>query len=70
MLFQIVTLPVEFDASHRALVMLENYGMMGRDEVSQVRSVLTAAAMTYVAAAASAILQLLRLQLLAGERRD
>ena len=69
-LFQIVTLPVEFDASHRALVMLENYGMMGRDEVSQVRSVLTAAAMTYVAAAASAILQLLRLQLLAGERRD
>jgi Zn-dependent membrane protease YugP len=69
-LFQIVTLPVEFDASHRALVMLENYGMMGIDEVSQVRSVLTAAAMTYVAAAASAILQLLRLQLLAGERRD
>ena len=69
-LFQIVTLPVEFDASHRALGMLENYGMMGRNEVSQVRSVLTAAAMTYVAAAASSILQLLRLQLLAGERRD
>lgn len=69
-LFQIVTLPVEFDASHRALVMLGDYGMMGNNEVRQVRKVLSAAAMTYVAAAASAILQLLRLMFLAGRRDD
>ena len=69
-LFQIVTLPVEFDASHRALVMLGDYGMMGNEEVSQVRKVLTAAAMTYVAAAASSILQLLRLVFLAHSRVD
>lgn len=69
-LFQIVTLPVEFDASHRALVMLGDYGMMGNEEVSQVRKVLTAAAMTYVAAAASSILQLLRLVFLAHSRDD
>ena len=69
-LFQIVTLPVEFDASHRALVMLGDYGMMGNEEVSQVRKVLTAAAMTYVAAAASSILQLLSLVFLAHSRDD
>ena len=69
-LFQIVTLPVEFDASHRALVMLGDYGMMGNEEVSQVRKVLTAAAMTYVAAAASSIHQLLRLVFLAHSRDD
>ena len=69
-LFQIVTLPVEFDASHRALVMLGDYGMMGNEEVSQVRKVLTAAAMTCVAAAAWSILQLLRLVFLAHSRDD
>ena len=69
-LFQIVTLPVEFDASHRALVMLGDYAMMGNEEASQVRKVLTAAAMTYVAAAASSILQLLRLVFLAHSRDD
>ncbi|MGI6106978.1 MAG: zinc metallopeptidase [Lachnospiraceae bacterium] len=64
-LFQLVTLPVEFNASHRALQMLEDYGMLGRDEVADSRKVLTAAALTYVAAALSSILQLLRLLLLA-----
>jgi hypothetical protein len=67
-LFQIVTLPVEFNASSRALAMLGNYGMMERDEVKGCRNVLKAAALTYVAAAASAILQLLRLVLLFGRR--
>lgn len=67
-LFQIVTLPVEFNASGRALAMLGNYGMMERDEVNGCRKVLKAAALTYVAAAASSILQLLRLVLLFGRR--
>lgn len=69
-LFQIVTLPVEYNASGRALAMLGDYGMMERDEVKGCRKVLKAAALTYVAAAASAILQLLRLVLLFGKRRD
>lgn len=60
-LFQIVTLPVEFDASHRALKILGNTGMLYEDEVRDTRKVLTAAALTYVAGAASAILQLLRI---------
>lgn len=67
-LFQVVTLPVEFNASGRALAMLGDYGMMERDEVSGCRKVLKAAALTYVAAAASSILQLLRLVLLFGRR--
>ena len=62
--FQLVTLPVEFDASHRALVMLSDYGILANDEVDKSRKVLTAAALTYVAAAASSILQLLRLALI------
>lgn len=68
-LFQIVTLPVEFNASRRALVCLEEYGVVTRDEKNQSAKVLRAAAMTYVAAAASSILQLLRLFLLFGGRR-
>ena len=68
-LFQIVTLPVEFNASSRALNMLRDYGMLAPDEVSQSGKVLKAAAMTYVAAAAAAILQLLRLFMLTGRRR-
>lgn len=67
-LFQVITLPVEFNASSRALAMLGDYGMMERDEVSGCSKVLKAAALTYVAAAASAILQLLRLVLLFGKR--
>lgn len=72
-LFQLVTLPVEFNASGRALAMLGDYGMLERDETNECRKVLSAAALTYVAAAASAILQLLRLVLLFGNnnrRRD
>ena len=68
-LFQIVTLPVEFNASGRALKLLGGTGMLYEQEVSDVRKVLTAAALTYVASAASALLQLLRLVLLSGRRR-
>ena len=67
-LFQLVTLPVEFNASARALEQLESNGILYRDEVSQTRTVLSAAALTYVAAAATAILQLLRLIILFGGR--
>ncbi len=68
--FQVVTLPVEFNASRRALAMLEDYGILGGEEVDASRKVLSAAAMTYVASAASAVVQLLRLVLLNGRRRD
>ena len=67
-LFQLVTLPVEFNASARALEQLESNGILYRDEVSQTRKVLSAAALTYVAAAATAISQLLRLIILFGGR--
>lgn len=67
-LFQLVTLPLEFNASARALEQLESNGILYRDEVSQTRKVLSAAALTYVAAAATAILQLLRLIILFGGR--
>ena len=71
-LFQIVTLPVEFDASRRALAMLDGYGLMEKDETGGCRKVLRAAAFTYVAAAATSVLQLLRLVMLfgGGKRRD
>lgn len=71
-LFQLVTLPVEFNASARAVAKIDQYGLLGHEEIKGCRKVLTAAAMTYVAAAASAILQLLRLVLLFGgnRRRD
>lgn len=68
-LFQIVTLPVEFNASHRAVKALGTTGMLREDEVKGVRSVLTAAALTYVASAAAMILQLLRLLILTNGRR-
>lgn len=67
-LFQLVTLPVEFNASARAVACLNSYGILVGDEVGHCRKVLKAAALTYVAAAASAILQLLRLILLFGRR--
>lgn len=67
-LFQIVTLPVEFNASGRALHLLSETGILQRDEVGKTRKVLGAAALTYVAAAATAILQLLRLVMLFGGR--
>lgn len=67
-LFQVVTLPVEFDASRRALVQLSSTGAVLPEEVSQAKKVLDAAALTYVAAAAMAALQLLRLILLRNSR--
>ena len=71
-LFQLVTLPVEFNASSRALVCLEQYGILASNEKEQSAKVLRAAALTYVAAAAASILQLLRLIMLfgGGRRRD
>ncbi len=68
-LFQLVTLPVELDASARAVRLLDAEGILAGDEVSGTRKVLHAAALTYVAAAASSILQLLRLVILFGGRR-
>lgn len=67
-LFQLVTLPVEFNASRRAVLLLDQQGILAGEEVGQCRKVLNAAAMTYVAAAAASILQLLRLVLLFGNR--
>lgn len=68
-LFQIVTLPVEFNASHRAMQMIRSTGMLTENESVMTRKVLTAAALTYVAGAASAVLQLLRLLIIFGGRR-
>jgi len=65
-LFQLVTLPVEFNASSRALALLEGEGVLAREEIGGARAVLSAAALTYVAATLSAILQLLRLLLMSG----
>lgn len=68
-LFQAVTLPVEFNASSRALAMLETQGMLSRgEELDGAGKVLRAAALTYVAAMAVALLQLVRLLLLRGDR--
>ncbi|MBR4573955.1 MAG: zinc metallopeptidase [Lachnospiraceae bacterium] len=72
-LFQIVTLPVEFDASHRALVTLSEMGILGDEESEGARKVLRSAAMTYVASAAASILSLIRLILISRggrSRRD
>ena len=71
-LFQLITLPVEFNASARAVRILENTGMLDQEELRGTRKVLSAAAMTYVAAAAASILSMLRLILLFGgnRRRD
>lgn len=68
-LFQLVTLPVEFNASRRALVILEGWGTMSAGEQKAAKSVLSAAAMTYVAALATSLLSLLRLVLIFGGRR-
>lgn len=69
-IFQLVTLPVEFNASGRALKILESSGMLSVDELKGTKKVLGAAAMTYVAGAATAVLQLLRILIIAGGRRD
>jgi len=68
LVFQLITLPVEFDASRRALAMLRGTGLMMDNEVADARKVLNAAAWTYVAAVAMAVSQLLRLLLLRSSR--
>lgn len=69
-LFQIITLPVEFNASNRAMVQLSDIGILEGKELNQGRRVLTAAALTYVAAALTAVLQLLRLVAIANRDND
>ncbi len=70
LVFTLVTLPVEFNASGRALSVLEEQGYLSRDEMDGARAVLNAAALTYVAAAISSLLQLVRLLIIARDRRD
>lgn len=69
-IFQIVTLPVEFNASKRALDMLEEYSFLDKTEINGANKVLGAAALTYVAAALTGILQLLRLIVILNNRED
>lgn len=69
-LFTLITLPVEFNASKRAMAALSSGGYLDADELDGAGRVLKAAAMTYVAAALSAVLQLLRLLALSNRRRD
>lgn len=69
-LFQLVTLPVEFNASGRAIRILGQSGMLNEAEIADTKKVLGAAALTYVAGAAASILQLIRIVLLTGGRRD
>ena len=69
-LFQLITLPVEFNASRRAVAQIGEIGILGSDELPYTKKVLKAAAMTYVASAAAGILQLLRLVLIAKRNDD
>ena len=68
--FSLVTLPVEFDASKRAVAMLSEGGYVTQEELRGVKAVLDAAALTYVAAAISSLLQLVRLLLISRNNRD
>jgi len=69
-IFQLITLPVEFNASSRAVTLLGQVGILGDQELGYTRKVLGAAALTYVAALAATVLQLLRLVILFGGRRN
>ena len=69
-LFQLVTLPVEFNASHRAFLALKETGMINAEEEKGVKEVLGAAAFTYVAAMFTSLLSLLRLIFISRRRRD
>jgi len=69
-LFQLITLPVEFNASRRAIAAIRDAGILDDEEIAGTKKVLRAAAMTYVASAAMAALQLLRLLAISGRRRD
>lgn len=70
LIFQLVTLPVEFDASRRAIRVIDESGMLHGEELEGARAMLRAAAFTYVAATLSTALQLLRLFLLYGNRNS
>ncbi|RDU24322.1 zinc metallopeptidase [Anaerosacchariphilus polymeriproducens] len=70
LVFQVVTLPVELDASRRATIVLESAGILGDEEIVYTKKVLGAAALTYIAGVASSLLQLLRLLIIAGGRRS
>ena len=70
LVFQLITLPVEFNASRRAIAAIEQGGILTQDEQVGAKKTLKAAAMTYVAATAVALAQLLRLLILFGRRRD
>lgn len=67
-IFQLITLPVEYNASHRAMALLQSNGMLAQDEVKGARRVLSAAALTYVAAALTAVLELARFIIIAQGR--
>lgn len=69
-LFQLITLPVEFDASRRAMAAIDSQSLLAEDEQKGVRAVLSAAALTYVAALAVSLMQLLRFIVLLNRRRD
>lgn len=68
--FQLLTLPIEFDASHRALAILGTEGYLEADEIADSKSMLSAAALTYVAALLATLLQILRLIMISNRRRD
>lgn len=70
LLFQLITLPVEFNASHRAVAAISGAGLLDQQELDGAKKTLRAAALTYVAAAAVSLMQLLRLLLIFGGRRD
>jgi len=70
LLFQFITLPVELDASRRALLQLEELKIVTKDELPQAKEVLSAAAMTYIASVLASLLQLIRLVLLFNRDRD
>lgn len=68
LLFQLITLPVEFDASNRALKLIKEYGMVSEDEHSGAKKMLTSAALTYVAGVLSTVMEILRLVFMFGRR--
>ena len=69
LLFQVITLPVEFNASNRALVQIEKLGLVEKNEKEGCKKMLTSAALTYVASVLSAVMQILRLVLMGSRRR-
>ena len=70
LIFQLVTLPVEFDASKRALIELKNLGLVTNDELDGAKKMLTSAALTYVAGVLASALELLRLIFIFTDRKD